>query len=105
MADFDAIQLLGNTNFNLLNATNDAIPATQIIANSNYNLLNATNDAIGAVNLFPIGSGGASDTYYMRARDTTLAVLVFWTATFLDATGTAYSGPGPLTNITLIRKV
>ena len=105
MADFNAIQLMADANFNLNNATNDAVPAIQLIADSRYNLLSATNDSIGAVNLYPIGTGGALDTYYMRARDTTLATIVFWTATFLDATGIAYGGPGPLTNITLIRKV
>lgn len=105
MADFDAIQILADSNFNLSNATNDPNLGSQLIANSNFNLLNATNDATPGVNLFPIGVGGNLDTYYMRARDTTLATLVFWTATFLDATGTAYGGPGPLTNIILVRKV
>lgn len=51
------------------------------------------------------GSPGATTTFYMRGFDTTLAAVVFWTATFLDSSGSAYAGPGPLTSIVLIERI
>jgi len=38
-------------------------------------------------------------TYRMRANDTTLARVVYWSTAFVDAAGVAYLGPGPLTDI------
>lgn len=38
-------------------------------------------------------------SYRMRANDATLARVVYWTTGFVDATGAAYTGPGPLTDI------
>jgi len=38
-------------------------------------------------------------SYRMRANDTTLARVVYWTTSFVDAAGAAYTGPGPLTDI------
>lgn len=38
-------------------------------------------------------------SYRMRANDTTLVRVVYWTTGFVDATGAAYTGPGPLTDI------
>ena len=41
--------------------------------------------------------GGVS--YRMRANDTTLLRVVYWTTSFVDSTGAGYTGPGPLTDI------
>jgi len=49
------------------------------------------------------GAGGVTaQTFLMRAHDGTLARDVYWKATAIDSTGSAYTGPGPLTNIRLI---
>jgi hypothetical protein len=40
-----------------------------------------------------------STPYTMRAYDTTLAGHVFWQASTVDATGSSYTGPGPLIDI------
>ena len=65
---------------------------------------------------FPSGNGGLGpyvvskfdytalgvDTgvvFRMRGFDTTLAVHVYWNLIEVDADGSEYSGPGPLTNI------
>lgn len=45
-----------------------------------------------------------ADVFFMRARDTTLARLVYWTATTIDAAGASYGGPGPLTDIVWLRE-
>ena len=37
--------------------------------------------------------------YAMRGYDGTLGTYVFWYTTELDATGTDYGGPGPVTDI------
>jgi hypothetical protein len=37
--------------------------------------------------------------YKMRARDGTLARDVYWDANVVDAPGTKYGGPGPLSNV------
>jgi hypothetical protein len=39
--------------------------------------------------------------YRMRARDTTLARLVFWNSLVVDTLGADYPGPGPLTDVVL----
>lgn len=51
----------------------------------------------------PIVPNGA--VFYMRGRDTTLAVIVFWTASYLDSAGATYVGPGPLTDVVLMREI
>lgn len=38
-------------------------------------------------------------TYRMRAVDSTLLRVVYWTTGFVDSAGAAYQGPGPLTDI------
>jgi len=50
----------------------------------------------------PASSAGSG--YYMRGRDTSLNLIVFWTATSLDAAGAQYAGPGPLTDVVLMRE-
>lgn len=45
------------------------------------------------------GGGGEALIYRMRARDATLASIVFWSAPEVDAVGAFYTGPGPLTDI------
>jgi hypothetical protein len=66
----------------------------------------ATEEGIPAFQPWPGGSGGAGSgaVFYMRAFDTTLNQVVFWTASFLDSTGTVYPGPGPLVRIVLIER-
>jgi len=44
-------------------------------------------------------SSGVSFTYRMRAFDTTLAAMVYWSAGNVDASGTNYTGPGPLQDV------
>lgn len=44
-------------------------------------------------------SSGDALSYRMRALDTTLALMVYWTSSEVDASGTAYTGPGPLQDI------
>lgn len=41
----------------------------------------------------------AGVSYRMRGFDTTLARTVYWTSDIVDASGTDYTGPGPLTTI------
>jgi hypothetical protein len=43
-----------------------------------------------------------TNNYRMRGYDTTLTTTVYWTATSVDSTGAQYTGPGPLTNITIV---
>ena len=43
--------------------------------------------------------GGAGLNFRMRATDTGLGQVVYWFSSAVDATGTDYAGPGPLTNI------
>jgi hypothetical protein len=49
-------------------------------------------------NLVP-GSVGQGYVYRMRARDTTLATIVYWNSYEIDAGGLDYTGPGPLTAV------
>lgn len=46
-----------------------------------------------------VASGGGGLSYRMRAFDTTLAVVVFWSSAQVDSAGSDYSGPGPLQDI------
>jgi hypothetical protein len=43
----------------------------------------------------------AAVTFRMRARDETLNTTVFWSSTTIDATGSFYAGPGPITDIVI----
>jgi hypothetical protein len=43
-----------------------------------------------------------TNNYRMRGYDNTLTTTVYWTATSVDSTGAQYTGPGPLTNITIV---
>lgn len=49
----------------------------------------------------PIAEAGGTGSveYRMRGFDVTLDELVFWTSDIIDASGTDYAGPGPLTGI------
>jgi len=44
-------------------------------------------------------SSGDAISYRMRAFDTTLALMVYWTASEVDPSGATYTGPGPLQDI------
>lgn len=46
-----------------------------------------------------ISSSGGAFTYRMRAFDTTLVAMVYWSAPEVDASGSNYAGPGPLQDI------
>jgi len=48
---------------------------------------------------------GTNLRYRMRAVDTGLARVVYWTASFIDALGTEYTGPGPLTGIVVSKVI
>lgn len=43
-------------------------------------------------------------TYRMRARDTTLAAIVYWNSDQVDVLGIDYGGPGPLTDVVVKEK-
>lgn len=43
--------------------------------------------------------GQSGFVYRMRAFDTTLSAFVYWNAFDVDPTGSAYTGPGPLTGV------
>jgi len=43
--------------------------------------------------------GGSGITYVMRGYDGTLTSLVYWQTATIDATGSSYTGPGPLSDI------
>lgn len=47
----------------------------------------------------PTSSGGTGFSYRMRAVDTTLARVVYWSSDTVDPTGINYAGPGPLVSI------
>jgi len=44
-------------------------------------------------------------SYRMRAYDTTLTYIVYWTADHVDADGSQYVGPGPLTGIVVSKQL
>lgn len=44
------------------------------------------------------------DVFYMRAYSTTLARLVYWTATAIDPTGAQYGGGGALSDVVWLRE-
>lgn len=41
--------------------------------------------------------------YRMRAYDATAATTVYWNATIIDALGAEYTGPGPLTQVVVVK--
>jgi hypothetical protein len=49
----------------------------------------------------PVPNSGA---YRMRARDTTLAAVVYWNSDQVDVLGIDYGGPGPLTDVVVKEK-
>jgi len=53
------------------------------------------------------GTGGAvaALTFIMRATDTTLAQVVYWTAAALDGAGASYTGPGPLSDVVVTKVI
>lgn len=54
-------------------------------------------------NIEPASIGGMTLIYRMSGIDGTLGYTVYWFADQIDATGTQYVGPGPLTDICLTR--
>ena len=55
-------------------------------------------------NIASIGTAGgapAVDLYRMRANDGTLGYPVYWNSGVIDAAGADYSGPGPLTDVSV----
>ncbi|MHC4067434.1 MAG: hypothetical protein ACYSUI_23430 [Planctomycetota bacterium] len=59
-------------------------------------------DSVGDIR---VGGGRDVDRFRMRAFDTTLARIVYWDSQAPDPGGDRYTGPGPLTGVTLSLKV
>ena len=47
----------------------------------------------------PTSSGGTGFEVRMRATDTTLGRVVYWSSAIVDETGVDYAGPGPLVSV------
>lgn len=56
---------------------------------------------------FSGSTAGASGkhVYRMRGFDNTLSTTVYWTASFVDYTGLAYTGPGSLSNVIVAKRI
>jgi hypothetical protein len=59
-------------------------------------------DSVGDIQ---VGGGRDVDRFRMRAFDTTLARIVYWDSQAPDPGGDRYTGPGPLTGVTLSHRV
>lgn len=53
----------------------------------------------GSLSTKGLVAGGDGVNYRMRGFDSSLGRVVYWTATFVDSTGSEYTGPGPLIDI------
>lgn len=50
------------------------------------------------------GGGGVTGEFRMRAFDTTLGRIVYWTSSTIDTAGVDYTGPGPLTDVVISQR-
>lgn len=74
---------------------------TSVLSGTEAELLVQPNNKLTS-KLSGTAAANPSNNYRMRGYDTTLTTTVYWTATSVDSTGAQYTGPGPLTNITIV---
>lgn len=76
-----------------------------VISGSNGEYTNVPNNGVtGAFSGSSTGANGKR-VYRMRGFDNTLSTTVYWTALFVDYTGSTYTGPGSLSNIIVAKRI